>query len=54
MGLRLWVSYAGGGKEAHQRPYVFLDLAKLDREIDGNNGRWKATKLDFCPFHVTG
>jgi hypothetical protein len=33
--LRLWVSYAGGGKEAYQRPYVFLDLAKLDADGDG-------------------
>jgi isopenicillin-N N-acyltransferase like protein len=32
--MRLWVSYAGGGKEAYQRPYVFLDLATLD--ADGN------------------
>jgi hypothetical protein len=28
--LRLWVSYAGGDQEAYQRPYVFLDLHKLD------------------------
>jgi isopenicillin-N N-acyltransferase like protein len=27
--LRVWVSYAGGGQEAYQRPYVFLDLAAL-------------------------
>jgi hypothetical protein len=27
--LRLWVSYAGSGKEAYQRPYVFLDLQPL-------------------------
>ena len=33
-GLRLWVSYAGGGKEAYQRPYVFLDLAQLDTDRD--------------------
>jgi hypothetical protein len=33
-GLRLWVSYAGGNKEAYQRPYVFLDLAKLDMDGD--------------------
>jgi len=33
--LRLWVSYAGGGKEAYQRPYVFLDLATLDADGDG-------------------
>lgn len=32
---RLWVSYAGGDKEAYQRPYVFLDLAKLDGDGDG-------------------
>jgi isopenicillin-N N-acyltransferase-like protein len=34
--LRLWVSYAGGGKEAYQRPYVFLDLATLDADGDGH------------------
>ncbi len=33
--LRLWVSYAGGGQEAYQRPYVFLDLATLDADHDG-------------------
>lgn len=33
--LRLWVSYAGGDQEAYQRPYVFLDLAKLDGDQDG-------------------
>jgi len=33
--LRLWVSYAGGGKEAYQRPFVFLDLTKLDGDHDG-------------------
>jgi hypothetical protein len=33
--LHLWVSYAGGGKEAYQRPYVFLDLAALDADRDG-------------------
>lgn len=33
---RLWVSYAGGGKEAYQRPYVFLDLTTLDVEGDGH------------------
>ncbi len=33
--LRLWVSYAGGDKEAYQRPFVFLDLAKLDGDGDG-------------------
>lgn len=38
--LRLWVSYAGGGQEAYQRPYVFLDLAKLDADHD--------EKLDFA------
>lgn len=26
---RLWVSYAGHGQEAYQRPYVFLDMTKL-------------------------
>ena len=33
--LRLWVSYAGGGQEAYQRPYVHLDLATLDADHDG-------------------
>jgi len=33
--LRVWVSYAGGGKEAYQRPSVFLDLATLDADADG-------------------
>lgn len=33
--LRVWVSYAGGGQEAYQRPYVFLDLATLDADVDG-------------------
>lgn len=32
---RLWVSYAGGGREAYQNPYVFLDVAALDRDGDG-------------------
>ena len=34
-GQRLWVSYAGGGKEAYQRPYVFLDLGAMDADSDG-------------------
>ena len=34
--LRLWVSYAGAGQEAYQRPYVHLDLATLDADHDGN------------------
>lgn len=33
-GLRLWVTYAHGDKEAYQRPYVELDLKSLD--ADGN------------------
>lgn len=33
--LRLWVSYAGGKQEAYQRPFVFLDLTKLDGDHDG-------------------
>ncbi len=33
--LRVWVSYAGGDKEAYQRPYVYLDLATLDANGDG-------------------
>jgi len=31
----LWVSYAGGGQEAYQRPFVFLDLTQLDGDHDG-------------------
>jgi hypothetical protein len=38
---RVWVSYAGGGQEAYQRPYVFLDLAALDADADG--------RPDFVP-----
>jgi isopenicillin-N N-acyltransferase like protein len=33
--LSLWVSYAGAGQEAYQRPYVHLDLATLDTDHDG-------------------
>ena len=33
--LRLWVTYAGGEKEAYQRPSVFLDLKTLDADKDG-------------------
>ncbi len=33
--MRLWVSYAHGNQEAYQRPYVFLDLATLDADEDG-------------------
>ncbi len=33
--IRLWVAYAGRGREAYQNPYVFLDLAVLDRDGDG-------------------
>lgn len=36
-GLRLWASYAHGNQEAYQRPYVFLDLAKLDADGDGRS-----------------
>ena len=39
--LRIWVSYAGAGQEAYQRPYVHLDLATLDTDHDG--------KADFAP-----
>jgi isopenicillin-N N-acyltransferase-like protein len=34
-GLRVWVTYAGGDKEAYQRPAVYLDLTKLDGDHDG-------------------
>lgn len=33
--LRLWVSYAKDGQEAYQRPYVFVDLERLDADQDG-------------------
>lgn len=33
--LRLWVSYAAGEQEAYQRPFVFLDLTRLDGDNDG-------------------
>lgn len=33
--LRLWVSYAGVNQEAYERPFVFLDLTKLDGDRDG-------------------
>lgn len=36
-GMRLWVSYAGAGQEAYQRPYVHLDLATLDVDGDGRS-----------------
>jgi hypothetical protein len=35
--LRLWVSYAGQGEEAYQRPYVSLDLQQLDGDRDGRS-----------------
>jgi len=34
-GLRLWVSYAKGDREAYLRPYAFLDLNTLDADGDG-------------------
>ncbi len=33
--LRVWASYAGGGQEAYQRPFVYLDLTQLDGDTDG-------------------
>jgi hypothetical protein len=33
--LRLWVAYAGGDREAYQRPSVHLDLRRLDADQDG-------------------
>jgi isopenicillin-N N-acyltransferase-like protein len=33
--LRAWISYAGAGREAYERPFVFLDLAALDGDGDG-------------------
>jgi isopenicillin-N N-acyltransferase-like protein len=40
-GMRVWVSYAKGEQEAYKRPYVFLDLAKLDADGDGQKD-WPA------------
>ncbi|WP_197231748.1 hypothetical protein [Novipirellula artificiosorum] len=33
--LKIWVSYAKDQQEAYQRPYVFVDLRKLDADQDG-------------------
>lgn len=33
--LRMWVSYAQGSEEAYKRPYVFIDLKKLDANLNG-------------------
>ncbi len=33
--LRMWVSYAKGSEEAYKRPYVFIDLKKLDANLNG-------------------
>lgn len=33
--LRLWVSYAKGSEEAYKRPYVFIDLKRLDANANG-------------------
>lgn len=33
--LRVWVSYAGEGREAYERPFAFLDLGALDGDGDG-------------------
>src|SRR4030095_1264744 len=33
--LRAWVSYASGDLEAYKRPFVFLDLRRLDGDNDG-------------------
>lgn len=33
--LRLWVSYAKGGKEAYQRPYTYIDLKAIDANENG-------------------
>ena len=34
-GLRMWVSYAQGSKEAYERPYTFIDLMQIDADGDG-------------------
>lgn len=33
--FRMWVAYAKGDQEAYQRPYVFVDLQRLDGDGDG-------------------
>ena len=33
--LRMWVSYAKGSEEAYKRPYIFIDLKKLDANANG-------------------
>ncbi|XZE19143.1 C45 family autoproteolytic acyltransferase/hydolase [Pirellulaceae bacterium SH449] len=33
--LRMWVSYAKGSEEAYKRPYVFIDLKKIDANGNG-------------------
>ncbi|MCU0713169.1 MAG: C45 family autoproteolytic acyltransferase/hydrolase [Pirellula sp.] len=33
--FRMWVSYAKGSEEAYKRPYVFIDLKKLDANVNG-------------------
>ena len=43
--LRVWVSYAGSGQEAYQRPYVQLDLATLDADHDGKPDFIAASEL---------
>ena len=42
---RVWVSYAGSGQEAYQRPYVQLDLATLDADHDGKPDFIAASEL---------
>lgn len=34
-GLKMWVSYAKGSKEAYERPYAFIDLMQIDADGDG-------------------
>lgn len=34
--FRMWVSYAHKGKEAYQRPYVYVDLKTIDADADGS------------------
>ena len=33
--LRAWVSYAKGETEAYLRPYVYIDLKKIDSDHNG-------------------
>jgi hypothetical protein len=34
-GLRMWVAYAQGRREAYQRPYAFIDFMQVDADANG-------------------